>query len=79
MNVSVDDPDPVTVVGLKLSVTPVTEEAESETVPVKPFRAPIVTVTDPEPSLDMVRLVGDALIEKSGGGGAVTVRLYVAL
>jgi len=49
--VSVEDPEPVTDDGLKVSVTPVTGEAESETVPVNPFNAVMVTVTDPEPVL----------------------------
>src|SRR5262245_10655324 len=70
-NVRVEVPDPVTEGGLKVSVTPFTGEADSETVPVNPFRAVTVTVTDPDPVLWIVRLVGEALMLKSGGGGAV--------
>ncbi len=74
-NVSVEVPDPVTEAGLKVSVTPVTDDADSETVPVNPFSAVILTVTDPDPVRWIVRLVGETLMLKSGGGGAVTVRL----
>lgn len=69
----------VIVVGLNVSVTPVTEVAESETAPANPFRLATVIVTCPEPSLDIVRLWGDAEMLKSGGGGAVTVNAYDAL
>ena len=59
---------------LNVSVTPLTLVAESETGPLNPLMLVTVIVTDPEPVLCMERLVGDALIEKSPGGGGVTVR-----
>ena len=69
----------LTVVGLKVSVTPVTGVAENETVPVNPFRLVTVIVTDPDAVRCIVRLVGEALMLKSPGGGAVTVKVYVPL
>ena len=59
--------------GLKVSVTPVTDVADNETVPVNPLMLVAVIVTDPEPVLCIVRLEGEALMLKSGGEGAVTV------
>ena len=58
---------------LNVSVTPLTLVAESVTGPLNPLALVTVIVTDPEPVLCIERLVGDALIEKSPGGGAVTV------
>ena len=58
---------------VNVSVTPLTPVAESETDPLNPLTLVTVIVTDPEPVLCIERLVGDALIEKSPGGGAVTV------
>ena len=63
----------MSVVELKVSVTPVTGEAESEAVPLNPFRLVAVIVTDPDPVLCIVRLDGEALMLKSGEAGAVTV------
>jgi hypothetical protein len=77
VKVSVEVPDPpVTLVGLKLAVTPVgSVPVESETVPLNPLRELIVTVVDTEPLRDICRLVGAALMLKSPVPGALTVRL----
>ena len=76
VKVSVEVPLPVTLVGLKLALTPDgSVPVESETVPVKPFSAVIVTVVEVEPDRVIVRLEGVALMLKSGCGGVVTVRL----
>ena len=63
----------MTVVELKVSVTPVTEVAESETVPLNPPWLETVIVTKPDPVRWIVRLDGEALMLKSGAAGAVTV------
>jgi hypothetical protein len=63
----------VIVVELKVSVTPFTEVAERVMVPLNPFKLVTVIVVDVDPSLDIVRLEGEALMLKSGDGGAVTV------
>lgn len=74
--VSVEVPDPpVTEAGLKLAVTPVGGFAERVTVPVKPLMLVMVTVVETDPSLCIVTLEGETLMLKSGGGGAVTVKL----
>ena len=80
VNVSVEVPVPpaatVTLVGLKLALTPDGRVlVDSETVPVKPLRDVMVMVVDVEPNRDIVRLEGDALMLKSPVTGAVTVRL----
>jgi hypothetical protein len=76
-NVSVEVPvppdDTVTLAGLKVSVTPLTADADSDTVPLKPFRLVIVIVVDVEPNLDIEALEGETLMLKSGVAGAVTV------
>jgi hypothetical protein len=81
VNVRVDVPlPPVTLVGLKVAVTPVGSElVESVTVPLNPLSDVIVTVVDVEPPLDIVRLEGEALMLKSPAPGVLTVRLYAAL
>ena len=66
-------PDTVIVVELNVSVTPFTEVAERVTVPLNPFRLVTVIVVEVDPSLDIERLEGEALMLKSGGAGAVTV------
>ena len=58
---------------LKVSVTPVTDVADNETVPLNPFRLVRVIVTDPDPVRCIVRLEGEELMLKSGCAGAVTV------
>jgi len=63
----------LTVVELKVSVTPVTGVADSETVPLNPSRLETMIVTDPDPDRCIVRLDGEALMLKSGAAGAVTV------
>jgi len=76
VKVRVEVPLPVTLVGLKLAVTPAGRvPVDSETVPVKPFSDVMVTVVDPDPVLWIVRLEGDALMLKSPVPGALTVRL----
>jgi hypothetical protein len=76
LKVRVEVPPPVTLVGLKVAVTPAgSAPCESETVPVKPFNDVMVMVVDPEPVRCIVRLEGDALMLKSPDTGAVTVRL----
>lgn len=77
VKVSVEVPlPPDTLPGLKLAVTPDgSEPVESVTVPLKPLSEVIVTVVDVEPLLDIVRLVGEALMLKSPVPGALTVRL----
>lgn len=64
-----------TEVGVKVSVTPVTGEADNVTVPANPFRLVTVIVVDPEPVLWIVTLVGFALMLKSPVGGVVTVNV----
>ena len=67
--VSVAVPDPpavrVIVVGLNVSVTPVTGLAERVIVPLNPFRLVTVMVVDVEPVLDIETLVGEAPMLKS--------------
>ena len=79
VKVSTEVPDPpedtVIEAGLKLAVTPVGGFAESVTVPLNPFRLVTVIVVETDPSLCIVTLAGEALMLKSGGGGAVTVKL----
>jgi hypothetical protein len=65
--VSVDLPEVAIEVGEKLVVNPLGEEdAESDTVPVKPLRALTVIVEVPEYPLLIISDVGEAEIEKSG-------------
>lgn len=80
VSVRVEVPGPpdaaVTLVGLKLALTPVgSVPVESETVPLKPFNDVIVIVVDVELVLGRVGLEGDALMLKSPPPGALTVRL----
>ncbi len=77
VNVSVDVPlPPATLAGLNVAETPVGSVlVDSETVPVNPLSEVIVTVVDVEPPLDICRLVGEALMLKSGDAGPVTARL----
>jgi hypothetical protein len=77
-NVSVEVVDPpadtVTGLELKVSVTPATGSAERDTVPANPFKLVTVMVTDPDPVRCIVRLVGEALMLKSGAAGGFTVK-----
>lgn len=68
-------------VGLKFADMPLGSPlAVSETDPVKPFRAPTVTVKLVPFPAEIDCELGDAEIEKSGGGlFAVTVTLTVVL
>ena len=80
VNVKVNVPLVVTDVGLKAAVTPLGRPlAESETVPVKPFCAPIVIVLGLPVPCAMLRVVGEAARVKFGLADAVTVRLMVAV
>jgi len=76
--VSVEVPEPVTEVGLKLALTrdpnPLTLRF---TVPANPFTAVMVTVYWPEEFLLTVRVDGDAEIVKSGTGAGFTTRVTV--
>jgi len=68
----------VTEVGLNVAVTPVgAPETERLTVPAKPLSEVSVMVDAPDPPGAIVRDVGEAVMEKSGG--AVTVRLMVTV
>ena len=50
LRVRVEVPLPVTVVGLKVAVTPAgSVPVDSDTVPLKPFSAVMVIVVEPEP------------------------------
>jgi hypothetical protein len=73
---SVDVPEFVIELEVKLVVSPLGADADSETVPVKPLRAFTVTVEVPEDPLLMVKEFGEAEIEKSG---AVTCTFTVTL
>ena len=74
---SVDVPEPVIDVGLRLAVNPVGAlESESATALLNPLRAFTVTVEVPEDPLPMFNDVGDVVIEKSG---FVTCTVIVAL
>lgn len=81
---SVDDPEPLAIglaenEGESPDGWPVTE---SVTDPLKPPRGVTVTVDEPvPPKRDTVRLVGEALIEKSGAteGVAVAVGVFVGV
>jgi hypothetical protein len=73
MIVSVDVPEPVTVVDEKLPLTPAgSVPALKITVPLKPFCAVTVTVYVVPVPAATVRDEGDAEMEKSGGGGTLT-------
>ena len=66
VNVSVEEPEPVTVVGLKLEETPVGRpETLKPTVPVKPLSAPIVTLEVGLLPATPETEVGEAETEKS--------------
>ena len=65
----------VTLVGLKVAVTPEGGAVDSVTVPANPPCEVIVMVVVAEPPLCIVRLEGDALMLKSPVTGTVTVRL----
>jgi len=71
----------VSVVLANAAVTPLgMPDADSETLPVKPFRFVTVTLLEPLAPCAIVRLVGDADRLKFGGRAvAVTVRLTVAV
>jgi hypothetical protein len=66
VTVSVDVPDVITELGLRLAVQPVGAVAESVTVPVNPLRAVTVIVEVPEDPLPIVSVLGEANSEKSG-------------
>ena len=78
--VSVEVPEFVIVVGLKVAVTPLRDAlAVRETAPVNPFSAPIVIVDFPVDPLLMLMLLGEAEIEKSGLATiTVTVVLWIS-
>ena len=78
--VSVEVPEFVIVVGLRVAVTPVRDAlAVKETGPVNPFSAPIVIVDFPCDPLLMLKLLGEAEIEKSGLATiTVTVVLWLS-
>ena len=66
VNVNVEEPEPVTVVGLKLAVTPVGRpETLKPTAPVKPFSAPTVTLEVGLLPGSPETVVGEAETEKS--------------
>jgi len=64
---SVEVPEPVTLVGVRVHVRPVVGDtvAASETTPLNPFRAVTVTVEVPETPARTVTVVGLADIVKS--------------
>jgi hypothetical protein len=76
VNVTSETPDPpsgtVTRPGLKPTLTPVGGVADNETVPLNPFKLVTVIAVESIPNLGILRLDGEALMLKSGGG--VTVR-----
>ena len=74
--VSVDVPEVVIDVGLRLVVSPFGAVEESETAPVNPLRGFTVIVEVPEDPLLMVKDVGEAETEKSG---VVTCTVIVVL
>src|SRR2546422_827207 len=77
--VIVEDPPAVTDAGLKLTVVPDGAPlALRLTVWAEPLVTAVLIVDVPFAPWTMLRLVGFAAIEKSGGGGAVIVRLRVA-
>ena len=79
VTVIVELPLAVIVVGLKLAEAPVGNPlALSVTVPVNPFRAPMVTVYVVELPAVTVCVEGETPTEKSGTGAAVTTKLVVA-
>ena len=79
VTVIVDELPEVTEVGLKLTAVPAGAPLEvSETVCADPFVIAVPIVDDAPAPWTMVRLLGLAVIEKSGGGGPVTVRLTAA-
>jgi hypothetical protein len=62
--------------GLKDAVTPLdSPEAEKVTPPLKPFCGVTVIVLEPPVPCVMLRLLGDAEMEKFGGGAMVTVNV----
>ncbi len=71
---SVDVPDPVTLVGLRVAVRPAEGFAVRLTTPLNPFTAATVTVDVPEAPALTVTLVGLAVMVKSW-----TVKVTVAL
>ena len=73
---SVDVPEVVIDVGVRLVVSPFGAVEESETSPVNPLRGFTVIVEVPEDPLLMVKDVGEAVIEKSG---VVTCTVIVVL
>jgi hypothetical protein len=76
LTVIVDELPAVTEVGLKLTVVPAGAPLElSETVCAAPFVTAVPIVDVPLAPCTIVKLFGAAEMEKSGGGGAVTVRL----
>ncbi len=63
---SVEVPESVTLVGVRVQVRPVGETVEvSDTTPLKPFTAFMVTVEEAEPDCAMLMLVWLALMVKS--------------
>jgi hypothetical protein len=78
LTVIVDELPAVTEAGLKLTVVPAGAPLElNATVCADPLVTAVPIVDVPFAPWTMVRLLGLADIEKSGGGGAVTVRLTV--
>lgn len=69
LQLRVEVPEPVTLVGLRVQARPAGETAAvSETVPVKPLTGAIVIVEVPVAPAFTVTLFGDAVIVKSTGG-----------
>jgi hypothetical protein len=79
LTVIVDELPAVTETGLKPTLAPAgTPLAPSETVCAGPFVTAVPIVDVPFDPWTIVKLPGLADMEKSGGGGAVTVRLTAA-
>jgi len=67
LQLRVEVPEPVTLVGVRVQVRPVTGDMldVSDTTPVNPLTAATVIVDDPEPGEAKLKLVGLAAIVKS--------------
>src|SRR5215471_10935281 len=80
VTVMVDEPEPTTDGGLKLTVAPAGRPLALKTiVPLKPFKAESVTVYVVLPPCTTVREDGEAEIVKSGVGVALTVNTSAAI
>ncbi len=78
VTLTVDVPEPLTEVGLKLALAPAGKPiAEKATLPLNPFRAVTVAVYEvPAPTVTVCE-AGEADIEKSGAGFTVRVTFAV--